>query len=290
MHVGSEATEGAPVAHGAAPSSLPQSLPFVRASKNLLSEISGPQFTGFNPRLWGKLVVTPETTPPAIEQYRRLAATLHHLQVERDVKTIMVTSAVPDEGKTLTAANIALTLSESYRRRVLLIDADLRRPSMYNVFQLPHIAGLSDWLKAPIERPLATVRISDCLAFLPAGRPDQDPMSGLTSDRMRHLLKDARAMFDWIIVDTPPVGLLPDANLLVTMVDGAILVIRAEATPYELVQRAVQALGDDRLIGAVLNQTNEGLGGRHYGYDGYYYGYGRSARAKVEAGSELTGR
>jgi capsular exopolysaccharide synthesis family protein len=273
MHVGSEASEG----HGAAPQSLSPSLPFVRASKNLLSEISGPQFTGFNPKLEGKLVVTPEMAPGAVEQFRKLAAMLHQSQVERNLKMIMVTSAVPGEGKTLISANLALTLSQSYRRRVLLIDADLRRPALYDVFQLANIAGLSDWLKAPTERPLTTVRISDRLAFLPAGHPDPDPMGGLTSDRMRRLLEDAGAMFDWIIIDTPPVGLLTDANLLVTTVDGALLVIRAKATPYELIQRAVQALGHDRLLGAIVNRTNEGVGS-HYGYDSYYHPYGQSSR------------
>jgi protein-tyrosine kinase len=258
MHIGSEAAEGAP-------------------AENLLSEVSGTRFTSFNPRLEGKLVVTPEMTPAAVEQYRRLAATLHHAQVERDLKVIMVTSAVPGEGKTLTAANLGLTLSESYRRRVLLIDADLRRPSLYEVFQLPNISGLSDWLKAPTRRKLTPVYISDHLAFLPAGRPDSDPMSGLTSDRMRHLLEDARTMFDWVIIDTPPVGLLTDANLLVNRVDGVLVVIRADRTPCELIQGAVQALGSDRLLGAVLNQTEEGLGRRRNGYYGGY-GYGRSAR------------
>jgi capsular exopolysaccharide synthesis family protein len=187
----------------------------------------------------------------------------------------MVTSAVPGDGKTLTAANLALTLSESYRRRVLLIDADLRRPALYDVFQLPNIAGLSDWLKAPFQQKVAVVPVSERLTLLPAGHPDPDPISGLTSDHMCRLLKDAAAAFDWIIVDTPPVGLLTDANLLAQMADGVLLVIRAGATPYGLIQRAVQALGRDRLLGVVMNCTDEGLNAQ--GYDAYY-GYGSSER------------
>ena len=216
----------------------------------------------------------PETPRAAVEQYRKLAATLHLWHVERELKVIMVTSAVPGDGKTLTAANLALTLSESYRRRVLLVDADLRRPALGEIFQLPHIVGLSDWLKAVSHRKVPVVRVSDHLTFLPAGRPDPDPIGGLTSDRMGRLLHDAAASFDWVIVDTPPVGLLTDAKLLGEMADGVLLVIRAGATPYELVQRAVEALGRDRLLGVVMNCTNEGV--TQHGYDAYY-GYGSSA-------------
>ena len=135
----------------------------------------------------------PETPSAAVEQYRKLAATLHLANVEQELKVIMVTSAVPGDGKTLTAANLALTLSESYRRRVLLVDADLRRPSLYDIFQLPNMAGLTDWLKASSQRKLPVVRVSEYLTFLPAGRPDPDPIGGLTSDRMCRLLKDAAA-------------------------------------------------------------------------------------------------
>jgi capsular exopolysaccharide synthesis family protein len=237
--------------------------------------ISLPDPITYNPKLDGKLVGMADTPGASIEQYRKLAATLHHAQVERDVRVIMVTSAVPSEGKTLTAANLALTLSESYRRQVLLIDADLRRPAMFDVFQLPSVMGLSDWLKMRKERKLTAIRISEYLAYIPAGVPDQDPMSGLTSDRMCRLVKEAATMFDWVIIDTPPVGLLSDANLLTRTVDGALLVIRAGVTPFDLIQRAVQALGRDRLIGVVMNQIEDKRAGNRYGYGGYhgYYGH-----------------
>ena len=92
----------------------------------------------------GKLVVSASIPPVSLEQYRRLAGAMHALQVERSLTTLMVTSTVPSEGKTLTVANLALTLSESYQRNVLLIDADLRRPSLDDVFQLPKVFGLSE--------------------------------------------------------------------------------------------------------------------------------------------------
>src|SRR5688572_7603735 len=130
-----------------------------------------------------KLVVTPVIGAQSVEEYRRLAAVLHLTQAERGIKVIMVTSAQPGEGKTLTAVNIALTLSESYRRSVLLVDADLRRPTLHEIFQVPNVAGLNDGLKGSVDRKLALVRYSPHLAILPAGKPDPDPMSALTSDR-----------------------------------------------------------------------------------------------------------
>src|SRR3954453_5032180 len=118
----------------------------------------------------GKLILGDNTAPVAVEQYRRLAATLHDLQAAQGTKVLMVTSAVPREGKTLTVCNLALTLSESYGRRVLLIDADLRRPAVHEVFRLPDTRGLSDVLgSARGEIPL--LEVSERLSVLPAGRP-----------------------------------------------------------------------------------------------------------------------
>jgi len=124
----------------------------------------------------------------------------------------MVTSAVPEEGKTLTATNVALTLSESYHRRVLLIDGDLRRPALAEVFQVPNVFGLTEVLTSVPERRVSLIQISQQLSLLPAGAPIPDPMQALTSERMKHLLVEAAAGFDWVIIDTPPVGVLTDAG------------------------------------------------------------------------------
>jgi capsular exopolysaccharide synthesis family protein len=210
--------------------------------------------------------------PLSREQYRRLAATLYQAQAERGVKVIMIGSALPGEGKTLTAANLALTFSESYKRTVLLIDADLRRPSQHQVFQVQNTSGLSEGLASTSDNAMKVRQISERLALLPAGRPNADPMSGLTSPRMHRLVTEAREMFDWVIIDTPPVGLLPDANLLGTFVDGAILVVRAGATPHDIVRRAVDALGRQKLLGVVLNRAERRSAESHYDYYDSYYG------------------
>jgi capsular exopolysaccharide synthesis family protein len=228
--------------------------------------------TTFDRRLVGKLVADRTMLQGCREQYRRLAATLHHAQAATDMKVVMVASALAGEGKTLTAANLALTFSESYKRSVLLIDADLRRPSQHTVFGVPGLPGLSEGLMTPGDRPLAVHEVSDHLTILSAGRPTSDPMAGLTSMRMAQLVEEARRSFDWVILDTPPIGLMSDANLLASMADGAILVVRAGSTPYYLVQRAVEALGQQRLLGTVLNRATSDAqaGNRYYDYYRYY--------------------
>lgn len=190
-----------------------------------------------------------------VEQYRHLAALLHHAQKSRGLKSVMVTSALPAEGKTLTATNLALTLSESYQRRVLLVDGDLRRPRMRDMFGLPPSEGLTDSLAAPMEGKLPVHQVSSTLWVLTSGRVLPDPMSLLVSPIMKDLLDDAKASFDWVIVDTPPIAILSDANLLASMIDTTLIVVSARSTPYPLVQRAVDAVGHTRILGVVLNRA-----------------------------------
>jgi capsular exopolysaccharide synthesis family protein len=175
---------------------------------------------------------------------------------------------VQGEGKSLTTANLALTFAESYKRRVLLIDADLRRPSQHTMFGVDNATGLTD-LTAKHKTQLSVKELSPRLSLLTAGPPTPDPMAGLTSQFMQRLIEEAREEFDWVIVDTPPVVMLPDANLLGAMVDGAVLVLRAGVTPYHLVNRAVQNLGRDRILGVVLNGSEQLPHSKDYGY--HYY-------------------
>jgi receptor protein-tyrosine kinase len=232
----------------------------------------------FGPKGVGKVVVGPDAESTLIEQYRRLGAALHHHQLQSGARTLMVTSAAAAEGKTLTATNLALTLSHSYQRRVLLMDADLRKPSIHEILRLPNMTGLSDSLRHPEESGLRFHTISPNLSALTAGRPDSDPMAGLVSDTMNRILGEAAKQFDWVIVDTPPVALLPDANLLAAMIDTAVLVVGAHSTPYPLVRRAIDAIGQQRILGVVLNRMARAdmvASYNYYGYGGYRYGFAK---------------
>jgi capsular exopolysaccharide synthesis family protein len=231
-------------------------------------------FRGVEPSLASRLVIGPSASPIVAEQFRRLAATLHHAQLVQGTKVVMIASANPGDGKTLTSANLALTLSESYRRDTLLIDADLRRPALHNIFRVPNVSGLNDGLKAGDDARLSALRLTDKLTLLPGGKPVHDPMGGLTSSRMRRILEEAAARYEWVILDTAPLSGLADANVLGAMVDAAILVVRANQTPHQDVVNAIEALGRDRVLGCVLNDA-EPMG------DNAYHRY------IVPAGSEL---
>lgn len=205
----------------------------------------------------GKIVIDAGTSVASIEEYRRLAAALHQMQQESGLRTLMISSPLPRDGKTLTSTNLALTLSESYQRRVLLIDADLRRPSVHHVFGLPNLKGLADGLRSSVSGTLPLIEVSPHLTILPAGPADQSPMAGLTSDRMRSVISEASARFDWVILDSPPIGLMSDANLMAGLVDGVLLVIGAGKTEYSAVARAVAAFGRERIVGIVLNRVHD---------------------------------
>ena len=212
----------------------------------------------------------------SVEQYRRLAARLHLVQAQRGTKVVMISSALPGEGKTLTAANIALTLSHSYKRRVLLIDGDLRRPWVHELFSVPNVSGLNDGIRSQNGQKVPLIRWSEYLTLLTAGRPDSDPTRARSSDRMRQIIAEASATFDWVIIDTPPVGLLSDANLLAAIVDTIILVIQAGRTPFSEINKVVQTLGRDSILGVVLNKVEQN---GKYPYDEYYYSYAPKALA-----------
>ena len=211
------------------------------------------------------------TADPALSaQFRRMAATLYNAQDQGDLKLVMVTSAVPGEGKTLTATNMALILSGSFRRRVLLIDADLRRPSLHRTWGIDTNRGLSDALNPTSPQRAQVFQVSETLSLLPAGRPDEDPIGGLTSSRMRQLLEDARTRFDWVILDSPPITAVDDATLLGSMVDAVLFVVRAQKTRAAMVRQAIESVGRDRIFGVVLNGA-EASDSPRYGYysDGY---------------------
>lgn len=224
-----------------------------------------------------RIVVDDKMTPAAVEQYRRIATSL--LLHQRQLRTLMVSSALPRDGKTLTSANIAVTLAQSYKQKVLLIDGDIRRPSLHHLFGLPNSAGLADVLKPGGSLRVPQTQLSPFLTVLTAGQTDEATMAGLLSERMRTLVADAKQHFDWVILDTPPVALVSDANILASLVDGVILVIGAGATPLAAVQHAIAAFGREHILGVVLNRVVTPRK-RGHGYYGEYYRWHGDSAAK----------
>ena len=159
-----------------------------------------------------------------------------------------------------------MTFSESYRRKVLLLDADLRRPSLHEITQVSNVRGLGETLKGAGEDKLPLFQLSERLTLAPAGRPDANPMGPLASPRMRQILLEAATRFDWVIIDAPPIGVIADASLLAPLSDGVLLVVRARRTHHAAVQQAVEAIGIERIIGVVLNdaEVDESEAYRYY--------------------------
>ncbi len=217
--------------------------------------------SAFDPGATERLVVSSDAGPMLVEQFRNLAATLERTQRERTLKSLVVTSAAPGDGKSHVAINLALTLSHSYKRRVLLVDADLRRPTLHTLFQVAGSPGLSDALKGQGDDLPAGVRIAETLTLLPAGGPDPNPIGDLSSGRMARLTKAAAAQYDWVIVDAPPAGGLADARIVAETVDGVLLVVRAGVTQFPDLEACAQALGPERILGVVLNAVDPARSG-----------------------------
>jgi capsular exopolysaccharide synthesis family protein len=202
-----------------------------------------------------KIVLGSNMAFGAREQYRHLAATLHNAQAASGVKVIMIASAVGGEGKTLTAANLALTFSESYERRVLLVDGNLRRPALHLLFG-HNSDDPEEHVSPPVAEKARLRRLTRLLDILTAESPSSDPMADLTSEHMEGALQNARETYDWIIIDTPAVLLVPDASVVASMVEGAVLVVKAESTPLDFVQRAVEAIGKKKTLGVLVNAAS----------------------------------
>ena len=205
---------------------------------------------------WGALLVnSPDSDPEVVEQFRRLASTLHKAKRLNGLRSVMVTSATSGDGKTLTAVNLALELSRSFNSDVLLIDADLRRPSIPSVVHLSEDAGLSEALSVKTEQKLALVRIAPRLTLIPAGQAILNSIEAVTSPRMQRIIEEATERYDWVILDAPPIGLTTDARLLAEFVGGTLFVVRAGVTQHRQVTQAMAALGREQILGVVLNGT-----------------------------------
>lgn len=260
-------------------------------SSRIQRPISAPRSTAtghlgsLDPELNGKLIGSPDTPGVVVEQYRRLASMLHELQVDTGLKTMMVTSALPREGKTLTVTNLALTLSQSYRRRALLVDADLRRPTLHEIFRLPKTVGLSEALRSG-SRP-HFLELSPLLSILPAGELAGDPLAALSSTRLSELVEQCATAFDWVLFDAPPAGLMPDGSLIARVVKAVVFVIGAGIAPQRVIERAIEDIGREQIVGTVLNRIDERQLHATHAYDGYYGYYAASASSHTESTGHL---
>jgi protein-tyrosine kinase len=206
------------------------------------------------------------------EQYKSLRTKLLHAKTARGFTTFLISSPLPVEGKTLTAANLAITVAQGFEQSVLLIDADLRTHGISQVFGIRADVGLSQYLQGTADLSEVLLRLSeiDRLTILPAGSQPANPAELLGSEKMAMLLRDLKHRYadGIVLIDTPPVLPLTDANLLAPQVDGAIFVVRAGKTLKESAARALSQFKNTEVLGVVLNDVDH-LSTSHY--DNYYY-------------------
>lgn len=209
-----------------------------------------------HPRFAERVVSDTAASAVLVEQFRHLAGYLQGWQAARGGRIVMVASAAAREGRTLTTLNLALALSSSFQRRVLLMDCDLHSPMLHEALGVARHPGVTDAL-AGRERPSA-VAASARLAVLPAGRPRNDAAGVVTSEDMAALLQQVREDYDWVVIDTPPATIRPEASLLGPLVDGVLFVVGAGRTKADVARRAIGRVGGDRIIGVVLNGVAAG--------------------------------
>jgi protein-tyrosine kinase len=216
------------------------------------------------------------------EEFRTLRTRLNHMQTLQPLHTIVVTSPSPAEGKTFSAVNLALAQAHLAENPVLLADFDLRRPIIHSLFQMDRAPGLSDYLTGQCTFAQALRRVEGMnLYLLPAGSPVKNPLELLNMRQAKTLFDELPRAFNWAIFDTPPLLFSADANLLATLADGAILVVKIGSTTFDNVTRAMQSLCENNVLGIVANGARASEL-----YSKYTYYYSKPDEETEEAGEE----
>ncbi|MCI0353859.1 MAG: polysaccharide biosynthesis tyrosine autokinase [Acidobacteria bacterium] len=213
------------------------------------------------------------------ESFRTLRSRLYQVRERQALQSVLITSALPAEGKTFVSANLAQAIARQKGRRVLLIDADLRRAGLHNVLGASATPGFSEYLRGDRDEVSVLQRGPlENLFFIPGGKPDANPAELISNGRLKTLLQRMAPLFDWIVFDSPPAVPVSDASLLAGVCDGIVLVVRAGETPVEMAQKARQEFADKPVVGVVLNRADEKSPYTNYYY--YYEGGPKNARPK----------
>lgn len=207
----------------------------------------------------------------AAEQYRSLRTRIKRAENGRAIRAIVVTSPNKGDGKSLTAANLAITMAQEFQQRVLLVDGDLRRPAVHKMFGVQEGQGLSDVLMGAADLNQVLIEVPEYhLTLLPAGSLPSHPAELLGSAAMRRVLDNLRTRFDRILIDMPPVAPLADLQIVAPMADGLLMIVRAGVTPKPAIEGALAGLDLSKVLGLVLNESG-GTGHDSLAYEGYGY-------------------
>lgn len=245
------------------PSAIPE-LPAVGSPAAELEEV--PKFA-LRPEEGSRLIAATDESGMAAEKLRMLITRLRHIQRRRAFRRILITSTVRGEGKTMISSNLAIALARQ-NQKTLLIDGDMRRPGLSQLLQLPMNQGLSDWWGSKDSITPLLRRLEGCpLWFLPAGGVMEQPDELLQSPQTAQLLGQLAQQFEWVIIDSPPLGPVADAGNWMPLTDVVLFVVRRALTPKKLLQRCLDSLDRSKLLGIVLNDAQ--CRDQKY-YRGYY--------------------
>ena len=230
-----------------------------------------------------------QTSPQAVEAFRSLRTSVL-LSASPVPRLILVTSALPSEGKTTTAVNLGATLA-SLGNRVVVVDCDMRRPACHRSTGVENNPGFVQCLTSHVELASAVLPVPgvENLCVVPCGPIPPNPAEVLSSPVAADLLQRLRTQFEYVLVDSPPLLSVADGRILATLVDAVVLVARAHSTPYDVVRRARTLLygSGARILGVALNDVDierNGFGYQQYQY-GYGYGYGPGDEGQDSAGA-----
>jgi capsular exopolysaccharide synthesis family protein len=205
-----------------------------------------------------RVVALTEGNSLGAEKFRLLRTRLRNLREHRQLQSLVVTSAVPNEGKTLVAMNLAVSLAKHTDERILLLEGDLRKPMLGQHLGIKALPGVGEWW-ASADEPVTKFiyRFDDLqLWILPAGSAPEDPVNILQSSRFLELYKQLSTRFDWIIIDAPPILPMADVSFWSRQADGMLLVVREGVTPKTVLQKGLETLDNPKIIGIVLNDAH----------------------------------
>lgn len=204
------------------------------------------------------------------EQYRAIRTNIEYSNVDQNTKTILVTSSDKNEGKTTTVSNLAVSFA-NLNKKVLLIDCDLRNASIHKMFKINNIYGLTDILAKDraVDKCIQETELEN-LYVLTAGAIPPNPAEILSSEKMKNLIEDLKNIYDYIFIDTPPIGLVTDAGVLSSFIDGVVLVVKSESVEKKYLEETKKKLDavDARILGAILNSYKSEQ--KDYNYYSYY--------------------
>lgn len=210
-------------------------------------------------------------TPRAAEQFRTLRSRLYQLRASQQLKTVLITSAISGEGKTFLATNLGHAIARQPERRIIIIDADLRRSQMHVFLGAPKSPGLTDYLRGDVgEMGVIQYSPENNLCFIAGGSEVPNPSELLSNGRLAMLRQRLAPLFEWIIVDSPPSVPVADASVLAEHCDGLVFVVRARMTPAAVLQKGLQEFQGRKIVGVVMNAVEEEA--LAYGYYGSTYG------------------